>query len=234
MEENGRFYAVGVGPGDPSLLTLRAAEVLQRCPVIAAPQTAGGETAALKIASRAVDLKEKTILPLPFSMSRDPEVLAAAHASAVQAVESHLARGRDVAMLCLGDVSLYASAGAVLPALRRAGYEAELVPGVTSFSAAAAALRLELAGGDEPLHIVPVLGEDWKDSLSLPGTKVLMKPGSRLPSVFSWLAQHDLLGSSALVMNCGMEGERLLCPFDRLPEETGYFTLVIVKEGRIW
>ena len=69
-DTNGTFYAVGVGPGDPELLTLQAANILKRCPVIAAPQTKSGQMLALDIARSALDLREKEVLPLSFTMSR--------------------------------------------------------------------------------------------------------------------------------------------------------------------
>ena len=75
----GTFYGVSVGPGDPELMTLKAVRCLERCPVIAAPQTSGGQMLALDIAKGAVDLSGKTILPLHFAMSRDPAVLRASH-----------------------------------------------------------------------------------------------------------------------------------------------------------
>ena len=88
--KKGIFYGVGVGPGDPELLTLKAIRLLERCPVIAAPRTKSGEMLALDIASAAVDLKEKTIVPLYFSMERDKAVQHAAHLAAAEAVLNSL------------------------------------------------------------------------------------------------------------------------------------------------
>ena len=111
MEElkKGVFYGVGIGPGDPELLTLKAVRVLEDCPVIAAPRTKSGEMLALDIATAAVDLGEKTIVPLYFAMERDTEKLRASHLAAAEAVRPYLDEGRDVAMLNLGDVSIYAT-----------------------------------------------------------------------------------------------------------------------------
>ena len=103
------FYAVGVGPGDPMWMTREACAVLEACPVIAAPQTASGEMLALSIAQGAAELGGKTILPLSFAMSRDAAVRAAGYAHAADAIAPELDAGRDVAMVNLGDVSIYLS-----------------------------------------------------------------------------------------------------------------------------
>ena len=107
----GTFYGVSVGPGDPELMTLQAVRRLENCPVIAAPQTPKGGMLALDIAKGAVDLSDKTILPLRFAMSLDPAVQKAAHIEAARAVKEYLDAGQDVAMLNLGDVSVYATFG---------------------------------------------------------------------------------------------------------------------------
>ena len=113
------FYAVGVGPGDPMWMTREACAVLEACPVIAAPQTASGEMLALSIAQGAAELGGKTVLPLSFAMSRDAAVRAAGYAHAADAIAPELDAGRDVAMVNLGDVSIYATAYYVLDELRR-------------------------------------------------------------------------------------------------------------------
>ena len=150
----GVLYGVSVGPGDPELMTLKAVRCLEKCPVIAAPQTAGGRMLALDIARGAGGLDGKTILPLRFAMSRDPAVLAASHKEAVQAVRPYLDAGQDTAMLNLGDVSIYATFGYLQCLLEAEGYPTAMAAGVPSFCAAAARLNVPLTGGmDAPLTL---------------------------------------------------------------------------------
>ena len=98
----GIFYGVGVGPGDPELMTVKALRVLKQCPVLACPQTRSGEMLALDIVKGGMDVSEKTIVPLHFTMSRDEQVQKAAHRKAAEQVAKYLENGQDVAMPNLG------------------------------------------------------------------------------------------------------------------------------------
>ena len=150
----GTFYGVSVGPGDPELMTLQAVRRLENCPVIAAPQTPKGGMLALDIAKGAVELSGKTILPLRFAMSLDPAVQKAAHIEAARAVKEYLDAGQDVAMLNLGDLSVYATFGYLQEILEAEGCKTVMLPGVMSFCAAAARLGQSLTGGmEQPLTI---------------------------------------------------------------------------------
>ena len=136
----GTCYGVGVGPGDPELLTLRAARVIGACRVVAAPQTRGGATLALDIAAQAVDLEGKDIIRLPFAMSRDAGERQRMHEESVGLIAEQLAQGKDVAVLTLGDPGVFSSFFYLADGLRDRGFAIEVIPGVTSFSAVAARL----------------------------------------------------------------------------------------------
>ena len=208
----GTFYGVSVGPGDPELMTLQAVRRLESCPVIAAPQTPKGGMLALDIAKGAVELSGKTILPLRFAMSLDPAVQKAAHIEAARAVKEYLDAGQDVAMLNLGDLSVYATFGYLQEILEAEGCKTVMLPGVTSFCAVAARLGQSLTGGmEQPLTIAP--GRCAAEVLAAPGAKVLMK--------------------SAMVCNCGLPNEEVwpdLTGYDPA-RSAGYFATILVKEG---
>ena len=229
MNGYGKLYSVGVGPGDPRLMTLRAVDTISLCPVVAAPRTRSGEMLALEIARGAVDLGGKTVLPLDFSMARDRDRRRLDHERAADAIEAELRAGRDVAMLNLGDVSVYATCGYVRELIAQRGYESVMIPGVTSFCAVAARLGTSLTEPDELLHIIPggALGDDT--ALELPGTKVLMKTGRSLPDVLKALERHGLADRSALVADCGLPTERVYRDIFSVPDEPGYFVTVVVK-----
>ena len=207
-ELKGTFYGVSVGPGDPELMTLQAVRLIRQCPVLAAPQTASGQMLALDIARSALGeaLDGKTIVPLYFA-------------------------GQDVAMLNIGDVSIYATFGYLQEILQAGGYATAMAAGVPSFCAVAARLNVPLTGGmDTPFTIAP---GGWTDRvLEMPGTKVLMKVGRQLPVLLDTLQQADKLKKSALVCNCGLPDGRVYpdLSLERPQEQAGYFATVLVKE----
>ena len=227
----GTFYGVSVGPGDPELMTLKALRCIRQCPVLATPRTAEGRMLALEIAEGTADLAGKTILPLQFAMSRDPAVLRASHEAAAAEVRAYLDAGCDVAMLNLGDVSVYATYGYLEDILKAEGYSTQRIAGVPSFCAAAARLGQSLTGGmEQPLTIAP--GCHAEEILDGPGAKVLMKTGRQLPETLSALEKRGLLARSAMVCSCGLPNERVYPMLERavLPPQTDYFTTILGKE----
>ena len=229
----GTCYGVGVGPGDPELLTLKAARVIGACQVVAAPQTRGGATLALDIAAQAVDLTGKEIIRLPFAMSRDAGERQRMHEKSVELVAGQLAQGKDVAVLTLGDPGVFSSFFYLADGLRECGFAIEVIPGVMSFSAVAARLGEGLTEMDEPLHVVPSAAcvECIDEVLDLPGTKVLMKPCGKLGELIETLERRGELPHASLVADCGLPSEHVcrdLASFDPA-EHPSYFTTLVVK-----
>ena len=223
MTEKGRLYGVGVGPGDPELMTLKAVRLLQACDVVAIPQRDPARCTALRIAAEAVPaIGEKPILALNMPMTREKEVRERAYAAAAKALTVALDEGKTVAFLTLGDPTIYSTYGYLHRRVVSAGYEAAFVPGVPSFCAAAAALGEPLCLDGEGLHILP--GANAEEAY--PGTRVFMKGGvSELKQV---LQHHD--GPVFAARNVGMAEERLYGSLEEIPEDPGYFTLIIAKE----
>ena len=226
MEKQGVFYAVSVGPGDPEMLTRQACRVLEACDVIAAPRVKSGRMLALDIAGGAVDMRGKTILPLDFTMERSEAVREESYRTAAGAIEAELAAGRDVAMVNLGDVSVYATAYYILERVRSDGFEVVMCPGVTSFCAVAARLGRSLTRMEEPLHILPG-SMDMDSALTLEGTKVLMKSGRAIHETVDALERHGLAARAGMVADCGLETEQVYTDLRQLPEEISYFATIV-------
>lgn len=225
--KQGILYGVGVGPGDPELLTLKAARILRQCDVIAAPRAGAGAQAALTIA--APYAADKPVLHCDTPMTRDAETLARSHDKAANDICALLGQGKTVAFLTLGDPSVYSTYAYMHDRVRERGFAAELVPGVPSFCAAAAALGRPLCVGEEMLHIIPASHGATEQGLDLPGSKVLMKAGREILSVRDELARRGEIQNAALVERVGMEGERIVNDLSALADPTGYFSIILVR-----
>lgn len=230
MSDKPMLFGVGVGPGDPELLTLKAVRTIERCEAIAVPRTARGATVALDIVRGAVDLAGKEIVYLDFVMSRDPKVVAQGHCDAADKIVAQLERGRDVAMLNLGDVSIYATYSRMKELVEEAGYSTCRIPGVPSFCAAAALLDVDLTPRmSAPLHIVPAGWGDLSGALQLEGTKVVMKAGSDLPALKEELRRTGRYEDAMLVRNCGLPGQSVAYSLDDAEDEGSYFATMVVR-----
>ena len=223
---SGIAYGVGVGPGDPELITQKAVRIIRENPVIAVPGTTVETSLAYQIAAAAVpELAQKELVPIHMPMTKDPEALRLAHQNGADRLETYLAQGINVVYLTIGDPTIYSSFVYLQRILETDGYPVELVSGVPSFCAAAARLNRPLAEGDTPLHIIPG-GAFTAEAAAWPGSHVLMKPGRKLPEIRTLLA--ETLRSVGMVAHCGMDSERIYRSLEEIPEQTGYRSLMIV------
>ena len=224
----GIAYGVGVGPGDPEYMTLKAVRLIRENRVIAVPGQAAKESAAYKIAVQAVpELAEKELVPVYMPMVKDRKLIDAEHRKGAELLKSYLDRGENVVFLTLGDPSIYCTFSYIQHYLEADGYPVELVSGITSFCAAAARLNLPLAEWDEPIHIVPAVHKT-EDRLEQDGNYVLMKSASHMKEVKALLLSSRRKVSA--VVNCGMENEAVYRSAEEIPDDAGYFSLIIAKE----
>ncbi|TQS81817.1 MAG: precorrin-2 C(20)-methyltransferase [Methanomethylophilus alvi] len=230
----GKLYGVGVGPGDPDLMTLKAKEVLEKCAVIAYPvKKLGEEGVALNIIKQRVDVSGKEIAELLFSMNPDDNVRKKCRAEALDRVCGMLDAGRDVAMVTLGDVAVYSTYMYIDREIRERGYETEVIPGIPSFCHGAALARLPLMIGEESLAVVSMAKHNLakaEKALDSADNIVLMKAFSSIPDIIAMMRSRSIPLDRATVMsNIGMADE-YIGPLD--PERSyGYFTTVLIKKG---
>ncbi len=228
LRRGGKLYGVGVGPGDPELLTLKAVRVLREADVVLVPDSVKADKTALHIAS--AYLQNKTVETVTTPMVRDKAVVDAAYTAAADRICALLDQGKQVAFLTLGDPTVYSTYMYIHEKVLARGCDVEVVPGVPSFCAAAARLNLSLCQGSEPLLIVPA-SHGAEGLLDVKANKVFMKAGKSILELQSQLRDRGLLDHAAMVENCSMENERVYPRFADLQEASGYFSLVIAKEG---
>lgn len=224
----GIFYGVGVGPGDPELLTQKAVRLIKSCDAIAVPHKEKEKCFAYRIARGAVpEIREKPVLSVDMPMTHDAHVREAAYEAGADAIQSELEKGRTVVFLTLGDPSVYSTFAYLENRVAARGFETQWVPGVPSFCASAAALKVPLCTDREELHLIPGSAAA-KDALGYSGTKVFMK--GELRELLSALKASG--ADARAVENCGTENERVYRTVNEIPEDAGYYLVTIVKEKK--
>ncbi len=232
----GKLYGVGIGPGDPELITIKAKRILSEAEVIAFPKTAL-EKASLAwsiAADQGVGGKEQ--LELLFPMSSDQKVLRESWNAAAGRIREKLEEGKRVAFITLGDPTVYSTYMYIHQQLVATGYAAEIIPGVPSFCAAAAKAGISLAENRETVAILP--SADQPNSLagvlSSFDNIVLMKVSRDWAGLKAVLKAEGLLETAVLASRCGMEGERITTHLEAVDEaDLSYFTTVIVKKAGV-
>jgi precorrin-2/cobalt-factor-2 C20-methyltransferase len=226
----GTLYGVGVGAGDPELMTLKAARLIRETENIAVPGEKAEETTAYQIAVQAVpELARKTLTAIYMPMTHDADEMRKSHEAGAKTLERLLDAGKNVVFLTLGDPTIYSTFSYLQELVERDGYPTALVSGIPSFCAAAARLNVPLTEWSQPLHVVPAvhrLGE----KLDLKGSYVLMKSGKKMDEVKRLLREsgRDVM----MVENCGLPGEKIYRNVEEIPDDAGYFSLIIAKEAK--
>lgn len=232
----GKLYGVGVGPGAPDLLTLRALDVLRRAKVLALPRSSDyGASKAWEIVKPVLgSLPDQERLFLTFPMNKQPERLRPAWDKAFAAIGERIERGLDVAFATEGDPSLFSTFIYVAQEApeRWPGIEIEVVPGVSSITAVPAVTGIPLADGQERIAIVPgTYGlEDLPRLLQQFDTLVLMKIGAEMPRIVAGLEQAGLLERAVYVSKATMSEQRIVRDLRTVQAEHGdCFGMVIIS-----
>jgi len=227
---SGTLYGVGLGPGAADLITLRAARLIEGAQVIAYPALAGGESFARSIAAGLIPARAREIvIDLPMSTERAPAQVAYDRGAAE--IADVLASGEDVVALCEGDPLFYGSFMYLLARLRDR-FRVEIVPGVTSVTACAAAAGMPLAARNEVVTVLPgPLPDDaLRSRLDAAETLVIMKVGRHLGRVRALLAAEGLLDRAVYVERATLGAERVM-PLAEAPGEAPYFSMILIAKG---
>jgi precorrin-2/cobalt-factor-2 C20-methyltransferase len=233
---NGHLYGIGVGPGDPELLTVKAARILKQVDLIlAASSTKNEESLALNIA-RPHLRPEAEIIRLGFPMTRSEHTLRTAWEENARLVLSQLQKGRDAAFLTLGDPLLYSTFAYLLRTLRGLAPDqaVTVVPGITSFQAAAAATETVLAESGENLLILPGIREARSLRRSVEGADnaVILKAYTNFRAIRKELRTFPAESRCIFASKVGMEGELIARSLDQAPDNPTYLSLLLLTKKR--
>lgn len=226
----GTLYGVGLGPGAPDLITLRAARLIGAARVIAYPTLAGAPSFARAIAADLIAPgADEIVIDLPMTTDRAPA--QAAYDAGAARIAARLSAGDDVVVLCEGDPFFYGSFMYLFARLS-SRFSVQVVPGVTSVSAAAAMAGLPLVARNERLEILPGPLPDADLTARIAGadTVVILKLGRHLPRVAAVIAGLGLTDRAVYVERATLP-EQVILPLAQAPAVAPYFSMILITKG---
>ena len=234
---SGTLYGIGVGPGDPELVTLKAQRLARACPVLAYPAPESGDSLARAImAPHLSGTQIEIAIRMPLSVDRFPAIPVYNTAARDIANEANLDAGRDVAALCLGDPFLYGSFMYLFQRLS-ADHKIVVVPGVTSLSAASATLGFPLTARNDTLSIIPATLPDTELARRIDAAEcvALVKLGRHFARTRDLLKKLGLAEHARYVERASMTGERIVALDDVDHAAVPDFSLILVhRRGEAW
>lgn len=227
---SGTLYGIGLGPGDPELMTLKAHRLISEARVIAYPSLEGADSLARSIAASVIPEGVKEIvMNIPMTVERAP-AQAAYDAGAAEIAEA-LEAGDDVVCLCEGDPFFYGSFMYVFARLSDR-FHAEVVPGVTSVTACAAKAGLPLAARNERLTVLPGPLPEDELRVRIEGAEsvAIMKVGRHLPKIRAVIEGLGYAAEAVYVERASFPDEKV-CPLSDAPEKAPYFSMILLTKG---
>lgn len=230
---SGIFYGVGVGPGDPELLTLKAIQTIKDADVIIAPKTEKKEeSVALAIALPYIK-PEACVVKLVFPMVFDEQALSAAWQENRNAILAYLQAGKTVAFLTLGDAMFYSTYIYVFQLLKNCGFPIVTIPGITAFAAISSQLGYPLVEGNDTLTVIPATMDAAKmdKALAVADNVVLMKVYKNFPQVRAALKRHGLAGNAVMLSRCGLDAEQAVRNLEHMDEacRPNYLSTILAR-----
>lgn len=235
-EKTGIFYGIGVGPGDPDLITLKAVKILSHVDIVyAAASTKNDHSLAINIAERHIP-EHTTVKMLRFPMTRDKSETRRAWHSHARTILEDILSGKNVAFLTLGDAMTYSTFGYLLKYVQKIAPQVEIqtVPGITSYQAAAARLNTPLVEGEESLMVVSGAkgGNRLRELAGKPENVVFMKAYRHVGDIKDAIDEVGTYPSCVGIKNCSHPDEEIISDINELCERLpDYWTLIIAKQN---
>ncbi len=228
---NGKLIGVGLGPGDPELMTLKAHRVIANAAVIAYPALENGDSFARSIAADVIpDAAREITIHIPMTQERAPA--QAAYDRGAADIAAALETGRDVVVLCEGDPFFYGSFMYLFTRLADR-FTTEIIPGVTSVTACAAAAKTPLTARNDVLTIIPgpLDSDTMRQRIEAAGAVAIMKVGRHLGKIRTLLEQMDLAPRARYIERASLPSERVL-PLPEAPDPAPYFSMILIAKGQ--
>lgn len=233
---SGKIYGLGVGPGDPELLTIKAYRILQEVDLLCVPKSkAEKQSLALSVVNKAVN-RDFEVLELLFPMTHDPEILKNHWDEATEQMVKQVRSGKNIAFITIGDPMFYSTYAYVLHRVKEKypGISIETVPGVTAFSACASLLNAPVTESDEKLVVIPaVYGiEAVKKAIQDYENVILMKVNRLYDQVVNLLKEQQMLDKAVYISRCGYREEFYTTELEKLiGQDKDYMSMMIIRKA---
>jgi precorrin-2/cobalt-factor-2 C20-methyltransferase len=232
----GVFYGVGVGPGDPELLTIKAVKVIREVDIVIAPKTEKKEESTALNIARPFLKKDVQIIKLVFPMVLNSETWSKAWQDNKDIILKLLAADKKVAFLTLGDPMFYSTYIYIFRLLTDCGYPIETIPGVTAFCAISSKLGYPLVEGNEVLSVIPATIDEAKleDALKRSDNVVLMKVYKNYKQVMEKLQRHRLADNAVMISCCGLENEQVVYNLNEIGDQKlNYLSTILARKNKL-
>ncbi len=226
----GTLYGIGVGPGDPELMTLKAHRLIAAARVIAYPAPDDGDSLARRIAADTIP-RDAEEIPMIVPMRADRFPAQQVYAEAAERIAGHLDAGTDVAVICEGDPFFY---GSFMYLFARLGtrFPVEIVPGVTSLTACAAVLMRPLTARNDVLTVLPgpLADAELRPRIEAAQAIAIIKVGRHLPRIRALLETMGLTASAGYIERASLGAEHV-SSLEEAPEKAPYFSMILIYKG---
>jgi len=226
----GKLIGVGLGPGDPELMTLKAHRLIEAAAVVAYPALENGASFAREIAAASIPAEaDELVIRIPMTVERAPA--QAAYDKGAAEIAEHLDSGRDVVVLCEGDPFYYGSFMYLFNRLAD-NYKTEVVPGVTSITTCAAVAGRPLTARNDVLTVIPgpLASAEMQAKIEAAGAVAIMKVGRHLGRIRALLSEMGLTESATFVARASLPSQQVL-PLARAPDPAPYFSMILITKG---
>lgn len=229
MNKNtGKLYGIGIGPGDPDLLTLKAVKFLAKADIICVPKSKEQASTALSIVQEFLN-DDCVIEHMEFPMSKDVRVRIEARKKNAAIIDQLLQQGKNVAFLTLGDPMLYSTYSYILEYLKD-DCEIETIPGIYSFSAISSLLSLPLCKDNDKLTVISSFDESTEEIMKLSETVVCMKVSRCKDKLYDFL-QKNTQYAFTMISEAGKENQEIFNSIEVLKDNVPYFSTAIIKKA---
>lgn len=230
---SGTFYGIGVGPGDPDLLTLKAVKTIEGADVVIVPKSQTTQESTAFVIAKQYIREAAKLLPMVFPMAGKQKDWASAWKENADIIAAELDAGKDVIFLTLGDAMFYSTYIYVFRLIRERGYNAVTIPGITAFAAIASKAGFPLVEGDDVMTVLPATADpEVIDKVMEYSNNLVIMKVSHNKDVINKLKEKGYGNNSVMISRCGLDDEKIVTDFeDFYDDKLNYLSTILARKN---